>query len=93
MSAVWKHLKLSQKDVKIITNTDSERLFISAWHVFDENNNNSNSSINTFIIIFTQVFKLRSVIFSGLKEVSSAQQGDIYVYSKKYKNINIVKYY
>ncbi len=38
----------------------------------------------TFIITFT-VFKLGSVIYSNdLKEVSSAQQVCIYLYSKKY---------
>ncbi len=30
MSAVWKHLKLSEKDAKIITSTDNERLFSTA---------------------------------------------------------------
>ncbi len=36
MSAVWKYLKLSEKDTKIITSTDSERLFSAASHVSDE---------------------------------------------------------
>ncbi len=36
MSAVWKHFKLSEKDAKIITSTDSERLFSAASHVFHE---------------------------------------------------------
>ncbi len=35
-SAVWKYLKLSEKDTKIITSTDSERLLSAASHVSDE---------------------------------------------------------
>ncbi len=31
-----KHLKLSEKDAKIITSTDSERLFSAVSHVSDE---------------------------------------------------------
>ncbi len=59
MTAVWKHLKLSEKDAKIITSTDRERLFSAAFasHVSDEKKrqyNNYNSSINTFIITLTQ---------------------------------------
>ncbi len=36
MTAVWKHLKLSEKHAKIITSTDSERPFSTASHVSDE---------------------------------------------------------
>ncbi len=36
VSAVWKYLKLSEKDAKIITSTDSERLLSAASHVSDE---------------------------------------------------------
>ncbi len=36
VSAVWKYIKLSEKDAKIITSTDSERLFSAASHVSDE---------------------------------------------------------
>ncbi len=36
VSAVWKYLKRSEKDAKIITSTDSERLFSAASHVSDE---------------------------------------------------------
>ncbi len=36
VSAVWKYLKLSEKDAKNITSTDSERLFSAASHVPDE---------------------------------------------------------
>ncbi len=35
MSAVWKHLKVSEKDAKFITSTDSERRFSTALHVFE----------------------------------------------------------
>ncbi len=34
--AVWKHLKGSEKDAKIITSTDNEKLFSTASHVSDE---------------------------------------------------------
>ncbi len=34
--SVWKHLKVSEKDAKIITNTDNETLFSAASHVFHE---------------------------------------------------------
>ncbi len=36
LSAVWKHLKVSEKDAKIITSTDSQRLLSAASHVSDE---------------------------------------------------------
>ncbi len=36
MSAVWKYLKLLEKDAKIITSTDSERRFSAASHISDE---------------------------------------------------------
>ncbi len=35
-SAVWKYLKLSERDAKNITSTDSERLLSAASHVSDE---------------------------------------------------------
>ncbi len=36
VSAVWKYLKLSERDTKNITSTDSERLLSAASHVSDE---------------------------------------------------------
>ncbi len=63
MSAVWMHLKLSEKDAKIITSTEREKLFSAASYAFDERKRWL--LLVNMMIEIKQLNKLQHVMFSN----------------------------